>query len=811
MGATGAPSTQQEGQSSIPTLLWLSLSFLVGVLLAAQFALPLRTWITLSGASLLLVPLGRFLGRRGASRLSLSRGGVFPLALALLFLGAARYQSTLPTLDAHFIAWYTDREYDLLVIGTLVEPPDYRDSYTNLRLQVESVDTGNEAPLSVGGLLLARVDANQAFHYGDRLRLRGRLKTPPENEEFSYREYLAHKGIHAYMPSASVTRLPGGGGNPLLAAIYAFKERALVTIYRLYPDPEASLLAGILLGVDTGLPEDLQQAFKDTGTAHIIAISGFNIAIIAGLLVALFGRFLGPRRGALIAALGIALYTVLVGADAAVVRAAIMGGLGLFARQIGRRQHALNTLLFTAALMTLLDPHLPWDVGFQLSFFATLGLILYAEPFQRAAIVFLQRFLAPGLARRLSAPIAEYFLFTLAAQLTTLPISAYHFKRISLISLLANPVILPVQPPVMVVGGLALLSAMFWWPLGQVIAWAAWPFTSYTIRAVELFARWPHGVIPLGDLSPLLVVLFYTALFAWTFAGGRVKDALAARADGGHRLALPTMALLAISLVAILTWRAVWARPDGHLHLFFLDVGSADAILVRTTSGRAVLINGGPSPSRLSSQLGRRLPMARRRLDTLIIASTQEAQVAALPRTLERFPPQAVLWSGREEASFSSRRLRAYLEEHRIPVALARPGTWLDLGEGAALRVLTVGPRGAVLLLEWGNFRALLPIGANFEALEELRYGEAVGEVSLLLLAESGYAPINPAGWLARLRPQVIVLSVAIDDVDGLPSPETLEAIEGYALLRTDRNGWIHISTDGERMWVEVERTAHRP
>ncbi len=105
------------------------------------------------------------------------------------------------------------------------------------------------------------------------------------------------------------------------------------------------MLAGILLGDDNGLPASLQQAYKNTGTAHIIAISGFNIAIIAGLFVALFSRLLGRRKGALVAVLGILLYTVLVGATASVVRAAIMGGLAIFARQVGRRQNGLNTLV----------------------------------------------------------------------------------------------------------------------------------------------------------------------------------------------------------------------------------------------------------------------------------------------------------------------------------------------------------------------------------------------------------------------------------------------------------------------------------
>ena len=140
----------------------------------------------------------------------------------------------------------------MLVTGTLVDPPDVRDTYTNLRLQTQIVDTGLDQ-VKVSGLLLARVGTNQDYHYGDILRLRGMLETPPSSEAFSYRDYLARQGIHSYMSRAEVTLLPGNGGSALLASIYRLRDLSLRNVYRLFVDPEASLLAGILLGVDFGI------------------------------------------------------------------------------------------------------------------------------------------------------------------------------------------------------------------------------------------------------------------------------------------------------------------------------------------------------------------------------------------------------------------------------------------------------------------------------------------------------------------------------------------------------------------------------
>lgn len=800
---------QEQLTTRLP-LMWFSLAFLVGVVLASLVPLSLWVWLALIVFSIFFVVLSRLFASRLQPAIlpspffSFLLHPFFFVLLSALFLGAARYQVSVPKFNAFHIAFYNDRDYDLLITGTIAEPPDYRDNYTNLRVRVSGVDTG-DGNLPVSGLLLVRASNNQVFHYGDIIRLRGKLKTPPENEEFSYRDYLAGQHIHSYMSSAEVTVLPGKGGNVLSRGLYSLKDRSLNNIYRMFPDPESSLLAGILLGVDTGLTQRLQQAFKSTGTAHIIAISGFNMSIIAAMFVTFFSRFLGPRRGAVLAILGIAFYTMLVGGGAAVVRAAIMGSLALFARQVGRRQFALNTLLAVAFLMCLWNPLYIWDVGFQLSFFATLGLILYAEPFSQFANRIITRYFPTSTAERSAELFSEFVLLTLAAQITTIPIMAYHFKQISLVSFIANPFILPVQPAVMILGGLAVLLSLIWLPLGQIAAWVAWPFVVYTIRMVELFDRVPHGTLFLGDLSIWFVILFYGLLFSVTFGGSRLKEAAQSLKGRAGTVGVGT-GILILSIGLMLVWRAALAVPDQRLHVTFLNVGSADAVLIKTPTGKHVLINGGPSVTTLSDELGRRLPAFNRKLDWLVIAGTEENDVAALPRVIERYRPDAVLWSGNIEASFSSRVLNEYLSLQETVVVNAKPEQVLELGDGATLEVLTAGPRGAVLLIEWESFRALLPIGMSFEALDELDDGGQIGPVSVLLLADSGYAASNPPEWIMNLNPELIVLSVDAADQNGMPDGDVLESVKDYDLLRTDQNGWIEITSDGRQMWVNVER-----
>ncbi|MBL8101703.1 MAG: ComEC/Rec2 family competence protein [Anaerolineales bacterium] len=399
----------------------------------------------------------------------------------------------------------------------------------------------------------------------------------------------------------------------------------------------------------------------------------------------------------------------------------------------------------------------------------------------------------------------ENVILTLAAQVMTIPIMMYYFNRISLISFIANPFILPVQPAVMILGGLAVFISLIFLPLGQLLGWIAWPFAGYTIRVVEFFNKVPNGVIVLGDVPLWFIFSIYITLLAVTLNWPAIQNWFKSAA-GSLRAAAWTLALAAAFICMLLVWTASAKSGDGRFHVVFLEVGSANAVLIQTPEGRNILVNGGASASELSDELGRRLPFFSRTLDWLIIASTEEDQLSALPRIVERYVPENVLWSGNVQASFSAQLLDKYFAEQGIPVSRAEAGQRLELGGGAFIEVQAAGPRGSVLLIQDGNFSALLPVGLSEGTLESLEFGNVIGKVDVLLLADSGYAPSNPTDIFENLNPQLVVLSVAAGDPDGLPSQDVLDALDGYSLLRTDRSGWIDVSTDGFEMRVAVER-----
>ncbi len=743
-------------------LLWLSLAFLGGILLAAALsaaaqpaAVPGLHWGVWAGLGLIFVALD-FFEKRAAARLGwlaavrrVNRVGL-ALLLAALCAGAARYQAHTPALRTHDLAYYNENTVELR--GRIDAPPDVRDNAVLLRVRVDALKpSGNTALQPVKGFVLVRLQPGQDWQYGDTLSLYGKLATPSENEEFSYRDYLAVRGIHSIMYYPSARLVEHGGGNALLSAIYALRGKAYETIERLFPQPEAGLLSGILLGLENDIPADLENAFRDTGTTHIIAISGFNIAILAGLFFGLAARLVPRIYAPLIAIPAIIAYTLLVGAQASVVRAAIMGSMALLGRQIGRQSAGANSLAFSAALMCLFNPLMPWDVGFQLSFMATLGLVLFAEPLHQRLETWAAGRFSPQTAKRLSGWVSEYFLFTLAAQVTTLPLIAYHFGRFSISSFLANILILPPQPLVMILGGAALLAGLVWLPLGKLFVMLAWPLPAYTNQMVRLLAQIPGGSLTLGEIPIWAVLAFYVLLFTLTL-GRKPLRRLKERWAPELRLK-PAALLVALLLAGAGIWRGVADAPDGNLHLTVLNVPDGPALLIQTPDGQALLVNGSSSASQLSSELGQRLPFLRRRLDGLVVTSRKNSALEGLPLTVERFPVKLVLWNEDAAGIRAGESLAKTLQRQSAELHWLENGERLLLGEGAQLRVLLHGSLGTALLVEWGNFCLLMPGG--FSAATLLReFPNDLSGVDVIVLGEDDLENDSLLDWGA-LNPLV--------------------------------------------------------
>ena len=781
-------------------IIWITISFFAGVISADALDLSTRTWIV-AGLLVFLIPFFFFWIEKPGRGFITKEAQRFVLGLVLFyFLGGIRFQSSLPDINhPDYISHYVDLGFPVSVTGVIVNYPDRRDQIINLEVKTEAIQLTEEAePVPVYGKILAKIPLENRVKYGDRVLLKGYLSIPPDEEDFSYRNYLKRKGIFVYMPRGEIENLESNQAGFILFWIYQLRSNALALTYQLWPDPEASLLGGILLGIEAGIPEDVGRSFRETGTTHIIAISGFNITIVAGLFSRIFSRLFNPRRGALAAILGVGVYTLLVGGDAAVLRAAIMGGCSIFAHQIGRRQHGINAAALASLIMIILNPQLPWDISYQLSLSATMGLILYADLFARRFYELSSRILPLEAAQRITQPVSEYILFTFAAQLTTFPVMLYHFHSFSISTFIANPAILPVQPPIMVLGGLAVILGLIWDPLGRAAAPLVYPFVLYTIRIVEWFARLPIRGFHPGQIGMGWVVLIYGVLLFFTY-GWPLIFAL-------RSTLTPSFMAAGLGVLLILIWKGVFVIPDGRLHIFLLDVGTGNGVFIRSPSGSNILINGGPSTRTLSDELGRITPPFRRKLDYLIVSSPQEQDIDSLAENLPRLTPEEVFWLGSDSLCYQGEYLMGILKDLNLQTTYGKSEQIFELEDGVRIRVLAENQRGGTLLLEFRDFRAIFPYGLKEEEMDGFRMGLDLGEVAVLLLGDNGYHSSNPSHWIQNLNPQLLVLSVGNDNGRDLPDQGLLDRLAGHSLLRTDQHGRIEIITDGGQMWIQVEK-----
>jgi competence protein ComEC len=663
-----------------------------------------------------------------------------------------------------------------------------------------------------------RVPRYPARAYGERLAVTGQLETPPVFEGFDYRDYLARQGVYSTVRRPQVELLETGQGNPFWSVLHAFKARAQETIARTLPEPYAALLTGVLLGVEAGIPSDLYDRFNATGTSHVIVISGFNISIVSGLLMLVGTRAVGKRRAAWVAIGGIALYTILVGADAAVVRAGIMGGLYVLALYFGRQAEVRTSLILSAVVMTAANPYTLWDVGFQLSFAATAGLIWLVPPLERAAGRWVVALIGREHASQAMGLLSQGLVVTLAAQMTTGPLIVYHFGRFSLVSLLTNLLILPVQPLIMLAGGLATLAGLVWLPAGQLLAWLAWLPLAWTVTVVDVTAAAPFASVTLGRFSPWLLVLIYALLIGlvWFVSSRDSGDEEGPARPASRALRKSTrLILMSGGVLAVLVWLGVSSLPDGRLHVVFLDVGQGDAILITTPHGRQILVDGGPGSGSLLWPMSRHMPFWDRSLDLVVNTHPDADHLAGLPDVLARYRVDQIMLPDVEANTSLYEAWQAALAQEEATVITAQAGTHLSSQDSVSIDILHPGqvPAGEnlnnhsiVLRLTFGEVSFLLP-GDIEEGVEGQLAAQMPGLASTVLKApHHGGKDSSSIPFLNAVRPQVAVISVGADNRFGHPAPETLARYTEHSIpvLRTDELGSIEFITDGQRLWVQT-------
>jgi competence protein ComEC len=315
------------------------------------------------------------------------------------------------------------------------------------------------------------------FAYGDWVLVRGKLTEPKQFDDFDYRKYLERFNIYAIMYYPKVIVLKNQQGHFAKSWLLVIKHRFAKQLEKVIDEPRLSLLLGILIGARKTLPQEITDAFAITGLSHIVAVSGYNISILIAALER-SSKVLGRRLSFILSCLVILGFVIISGASSSVIRASLMGGLLLVSFAAGRLYVITPALCAAALVMLLINPKiLYWDVGFQLSFAATMG-IVYILPVLESMLEKIPNFLS----------LKSYVLSTFAAIIATLPLVIFQFHRLSVVAPLANVLVLPVVPLTMLTGFLSAIPFF-----GGGFAFLANYLLAFILAVTKLLSAWSYA------------------------------------------------------------------------------------------------------------------------------------------------------------------------------------------------------------------------------------------------------------------------------------------------------------------------------
>jgi competence protein ComEC len=566
------------------------------------------------------------------------------------------------------------------------------------------------------------------------------------------------------------------------------RTRASAGLGRGMPAREAALARGFVLGEDEGIDAPTTEDFRRSGLAHLLAVSGENVTLLALLAAAVLGGFGIPLRERLLWTLGlIAVYLPLAGGGPSIQRAAVMGAAGLLATLGGRRASRLYALALALGATLAVDPGIAADVGWQLSFAAVAGILLLAAPLREAIGA---RLGGAGWRRAL----AEGLAVTIAATLATAPLLAFHFETLSTTTLLANALVLPAVAPAMWLGmlGAALaqvpgvpleplngLAALLLAYVAQVASWCAAP-------------SWAELHVHLGPLGLLGAYVALGAALAVLWRYPRVAGAAA-------------VAAIAALLLRGLGHGEPGLGPPAALRIEVLDVGQGDAILLEPRGAPAVLVDGGPPGDGLAAKLQ---AAGVDRLGAAVITHDQSDHAAGVEELFGRFPLARLLYARLRRpaltraraAGVATVRLAAGEEVRSGPLdleALWPPPELLSRPLGGA----DPNEQALVLLARWRGFSMLLTADAEAEAVPL-----DPGPVDVLKVAHHGSEDAGLDALLDRTRPRLAVISVGEGNPYGHPTAATLRSLatHGVRTLRTDREGTVAIDVGTGRVAVHA-------
>jgi len=692
--------------------------------------------------------------------------------------------------------------HDVGIDGYIASEPQIGETKVSYVVRTQSIKYLGKGKNIKGKILLSiPLDSKRSeLVYGRNIYIKGVLKTPKGRRNpgsFDYRSYLAQSGISAtiFAQGSGVKVINGNSGNVIVKAGLIVRNHIIGIVNKSLPEQQAGLLNGMLIGYTDGLTEDVQKAFRDAGLSHIMAVSGANVAFLTIPLVFVFRKLRVRQRTAnILISLILVMFVFVTGFEASVTRAVIMGITVLAAQIIRRETDVFTSISFAAILLLVQNPLNLFNIGFQLSFAATLSIILFYGFIKEK----LDYKYIPGF-------ITDTMAVTLAAQVGVLPISAYYFNSVSIISVISNLFVVPLTGIITVIGCIMAAAGVISLMLAQIIGYINNTLLFFILYITKTSASIPFAAVRIKTPSLLMIVAYYLLVIYFLWFKPKFKPEVKLK-----HYTVCTAVTVVIILITLLL--------PGKLKVVFLDVGEGDSIFIKTQAGRNILIDGGGGSNGISSgnNTGENilipflLDEGVSKLDMVIATHGHDDHIQGLLPVLKQYKvDNLVIPELKDNKELNT--LLEIAEDKKIKVRECSTGDSITLDPETEFFVLNpnegfcaseeyLNEGSLVLKLVYNNTSLLFTGDIGKETENLLLRGKADIRADVLKVAHHGSAGSTGEEFLKNVNPKAAVISVGTNTF-GHPSKPVVNLIKQHeiSLFTTQDCGAVILQSDGNK------------
>ncbi|MDI6717313.1 MAG: DNA internalization-related competence protein ComEC/Rec2 [Actinomycetota bacterium] len=721
------------------------------------------------------------------------------LAILFFFLGLFLTSLSISRLEMSLLSKAAQQGANVIVEGTLASDPIDRSGTSFFNLNVEKVILFKGGSRPEDWMVKERLRVKNASRLrqqlcmGEHVRVSGVLRLPNSSRDFNFKRYLYHQGIVAILIVKGSDIKSNQGGFSISFLIGQIRHWVKQTNNFYLPKDCAGLINGIVLGDPSLVDEEVQESFRATGLTHIVAASGVNIALVISALWPLLRIFrLGAVAQFIILICSTGLYTMVSGMSPSITRAFLMAAIGLVAWLSGRQGNSFSSLSAAAMILLVIDPFIIYDIGFQLSFAATASIIIFVPSLER-------------LMEEIPKPLMAGLSVTVGAQIGVLPIIIYYFGQLSMISLIANLVVIPLASIALVLGMAALPVAAVSSLAGSALYLILRVILKAIIFETISLSAAPGASIFFNQPSIAIIAMLYAAIVALAIYFNSIKLKLRL----GH-----VVIVLAVMLALPTWWYIVKSAPTGRLEITFMDVGQGDSAIVTTPRGERLLIDGGPNPDLVKQKLARK---GVRKIDAILISHDHADHITGIKNLLGLFTIGCIIYPKSISDSKGFLQIYRLARKKGINLLAIDEGDVLKLGEQLEIDTLFASIKdeegggnddSLVVMVKYGDFKALFTGDAEENIEKELVSGKKDLDADVLKVGHHGSAISSTREFLHEVSPEISVISVGKDNKYGHPSKLTIGRLinAGSKVYRTDRDGDVTISLDDKAYRIYAER-----